>query len=627
MSLSELCANIITKGQDNSELLDKDVIEFITAPWGLGLGSTPDVPPLYPAQRFIIKTYYGLPLDNGAKRDIIIRDKWNETELFRFNEVEYNQYLYNEGRINRPYVEGKLCPNMVLVCGRRSGKTTIVSTIISYEAYKLLNKYCPQEYYEIMPEQDIRITCVSTSRDTASELFNMVTGHIERAEFFRKYRNKPTAQWVYLRTQRDIDKYGPKGRSSLSIRVAPCSAKGLRGSNNMIVVLDEMAFFFADEKNKDGESNKDKNDRAIYKAVTPSVAKFKKNDGVPDGRVICISSPGSKSGKFFEEYERSFADVDDLFMMQAPTWEIDPNISTQYLKSKYKENPISFRSEFGAQFSDRLFGWIDDESLVRNCIVPGLKYKERSSLRVPHFMGIDVGLKNDGSAVTIGHWVSEVLNGMRVDRLEVDLSTVRYASEENREYFVPDEIAEWIGSFTEKFYIVKGLLDQYYDMSMIPVLHKKGLKQFECRQFNDQLNSSVYQVLLTDFISSTLRLPEGDPIFIPGSKNTDSALVTELLTLQAEQKSKYMIRVFAPDRQGEHDDLSDSLARMVFIAHEHKSNVYTTSISPVATSMIRAAKMMRRSEMVRASLNRPSPRMIGMVNSRMRMPLTGGYFR
>ena len=203
MSLSELCANIITKGQDNSELLDKDVIEFITAPWGLGLGSTPDVPPLYPAQRFIIKTYYGLPLDNGAKRDIIIRDKWNETELFRFNEVEYNQYLYNEGRINRPYVEGKLCPNMVLVCGRRSGKTTIVSTIISYEAYKLLNKYCPQEYYEIMPEQDIRITCVSTSRDTASELFNMVTGHIERAEFFRKYRNKPTAQWVYLRTQRD----------------------------------------------------------------------------------------------------------------------------------------------------------------------------------------------------------------------------------------------------------------------------------------------------------------------------------------------------------------------------------------------------------------------------------------
>ena len=1079
MSLSELCANIITKKQDNSELLDKNIIEFSTASWGLGLGCTPEVPNLYPAQRFILKTYYGLPLDNSANRDIIIRDKFNETELYRFNEEEYSQFLFNDGRINKLYEAGKSYPNMVLVCGRRSGKcvaegtyintgdgfreiqelgdpngpeyqplkiavaqegsrqsmsaffynggerdtikirtwngyetegtpnhrvkimgtdgiiqwrylgdmrpgevvgihrktdmwagslvdvspfnrtkkfakkkvilpdkfddkwatllgvlvgdgtwgeknaisvtvgpypewlsqvckmfentvgeprtlfyrnnriarvtyhsssvreffdsigytlkakcdekripwvifrspkpvvaaflrgffetdgsaeaggrvvsfstaskklaqdiqllllsfgivcrikprlnkrfkkiyyhatligsvshrqfykeigftserkqsilrsymekgyiqnksgtesipyqkewcrrllstvpgvvgrrgtkdhnilrlslgnviknstenlsyprikavieiakevgadpsiiehfesiaeanyffdevvdvskgrtrvydlnvpdgesfvangitnhnSTVTSCIIAYEAYKLLNKHCPQEYYGIMPEQDIRFTCVSTSKDTASELFNMVTGHIERSEFFRKYRNKPTAQWVYLRTQRDIDKYGLKGRSSLSIRVAPCSAKGLRGSNNMIVALDEMAFFFADEKNKDADSNKDKNDRAIYKAVTPSVARFKRADGTPDGKVICISSPGSKSGKFYEEFERAFEEDNDLFMLQAPTWEIDPGISTQYLKNKYRENPISFKGEFGAQFSDRMFGWIDDPIIVRQNVVPGLKYKERSSLRVPHFMGIDVGLKNDGTAVTIGHWVEEIVNGLKVDRLEVDQCIVRYAEEENKTNFVPDEIAEWLLTFTDKFYIQKALLDQYYGMTIVPYLHNKGKKQFEYRQFTDQLNSSVYQVLMTDLISSAVRLPEGETRQFTGDKDNDSDLVKEMLTLQAEQRSKYLISVFAPERKGEHDDMSDSLARMVYLAHEHKSKSYSTAMNSVTTGMIRAARMIRKSEMVKASLNRPSSGRMGMVGNRLRMPLMGGRFR
>jgi hypothetical protein len=553
-----------------------------------------------------------------------------ETEHFK--ELLYLDYFYDEiisVENSEDQVYDLTVPDgeSFVANGITNHNTTITSCIIAYEAYKLLNKYCPQEYYGIMPEQDIRITCVSTSKDTASELFNMVTGHIERAEFFRKYRNKATAQWLYLRTQRDIDKYGTKGRASLSIRVAPCSAKGLRGSNNMIVALDEMAFFFADEKNKDSDSNKDKNDRAIYKAVTPSVAKFKRGDGSPDGKVICISSPGSKSGKFFEEYERSFEDDNDLFMLQAPTWEIDPGISSQYLKNKFRENPISYKGEFGAQFSDRLFGWIEEPEMVRKNIIVGLNYKERSMLRVPHFMGIDVGLKNDGSAVTIGHWVTELVGGAKVDKIEVDLSEVRYPEDEKREYFVPDEIAEWIGGFTSRFYIARGLMDQYYGMTMVPLLHKKGLKQFEYRQFTDQLNSNVYQVLLSDFISNLLRLPEGPSVMMGDAKINDSDLVKEILTLQAEQKSKYMIRVFAPERKGEHDDLSDSLARMVYIAHEYQSKGLTASagVAAAAVSAIKASKMMRRSEMVKASLNRPSARMINAMNGRM--PLSGRLFR
>lgn len=604
MSIAEMCTSYIEKKSDSSKVLDKDIMEFVSAPWGLGLGVSPEVPPLYPAQRFILKCYYGMDLDDSNNRDIIVKDQFNEVELYRFNEKEYAQFLYDELRVNvLDYGERQ---NLVLVCGRRAGKTTLTACIIAYETYKLLNRYCPQEYFNIMPEDDIRITCISTGKDTASELFNKVTGHLERSEFFRKYRCKPTKQRMLLRSQRDIDKYGEQGRATISINVAPCSAKGLRGHNNLIVALDEMAFFFADDKNQ-GVGASDKNDRAIYNAVTPSIAKFKTPDGNPAGKVICISSPYGKSGKFYEEYERSFKeDTDDLLMIQAPTWEIDPGLSSKYLKSKYNENPKVYRSEFGAEFTDEICAWIDDPVVVRQNIVPGLRYKTRSFNRVPHFMGIDVGLKEDGSSVVVGHWDTEKINGENIDKIEVDCCDVRYAEDEDKDFFTPEEIADWIAEYTSKFYIVRGLMDQYYGMSIIPILEKKGHKMFEFKHFTDTLNSNVYQNLLATMISSGLRLPEEEERTVEGKPTKESDLVLEVLSLQSQQKSKYLVKVQAPDRKGAHDDRSDGLARMVYVAVEYKVKGIGGNI--LANKSMNQAKSFRKArsrEMMRASLNRP----------------------
>lgn len=609
MSIAELCTTFIKSEKDSSKILDKNIIEFCTAEWGLGLGTVKDVPPLYPAQRFIIKFYYGLDLDNSSKRDIIIKDRFNEIELYRFNEVEYANYLYNEGRINKKYPTN-LYTDLILVCGRRSGKSSVTACIIAYETYRLLNKYCPQEYYGIMPEDDIRITCVSTGKDTAAELFNKVTGHLERSEFFRKFRDRPTKQRMKLRSQRDIDKFGEKGRSTISIDVAPCSAKGLRGRNNLIVALDEMAFFFYDEiKNSKKAKGSDKNDKAIYDAVTPSVAKFKKPDGSPDGKIICISSPFGRNGKFYEEYERSFKEeTTNTLMVQAPTWEIDPNLSTVYLKSKLGENPKTFISEFGAQFSDKYSAWIEDETTIRQNIVPGLKYKVRSFERTPHFMGIDVGLKNDGTAVCIGHWTKEKVNGADVDKIEVDCCDIRFAADEGKEYFVPDEIVTWIESYTERFYIVKGLMDQYYGLSIIPLLEKNGHKEFESRIFTDVSNSTLYQNLLASFISQTIRLPEGEPREIDGKIEKDTILVQELLTLQSYQKSKYLIKVAAPEGDDNHDDMSDALARMVLIGTEYKIKGIGAKSVAAVSAQARMFRGIRAKEARRIDLNRPSMR-------------------
>lgn len=493
--------------------------------------------------------------------------------------------------------------------GMTNHNTTVTSSIICYEIYKLLTKHSPQEYFNIQPNSQIKLTCVSTSKQTASELFNMVIGSIDQCEWFRRYRQEPTKEVLALQTERDIELHGrtKHARASLLLRVAACSAKGLRGPSNMVIGLDEMAHFFEDEKAQGGAVGSDKNDRAIYNAVTPSVANFKHPDGEPAGKIICLSSPATKSGKFYEEYERSFhPDVDDLLMLQIPTWEMNPEVPSKFLKQRYTENSIVYNVEYGAVFDDRMKGWIEDPEVVRQCVVPGMRYKFRSSVRVPHFMGVDVGLKEDGTSLCVCHHIEERVHGSPENFIEIDASEVRFAAEEGKKHFVPKDIADWIKEYTDRFFIVKGLMDQYYGMGIIPLLEQDGLKQFEYRIFSEQLNSTIYQNLLTQFISQALRLPEGEKRKVGDHIEIDSDLVAEILTLQAYHKSKYIIKVEAPDREGCHDDLSDALARAVLLATEYKTKGYGSLALSGASVAAKSFRMSRAKEALKMSLNRPT---------------------
>lgn len=565
MGLSDLCSSFINQAKLRDET-ERNIVEFAEAPWGLGLGATEEVPPLYPVQRFLLKCYYNIPLDDGEK-NIIIKDRFNEKVRFHFSEMEYLHFLFEEGRININEVTGNpedVRSNLLLVIGRRGLKTSSIALLISYEIYKLLRKYNPHQYYNIMAGDEIRFSCIATNKEQATELFSRITGHIERSDYFKRFRNRPTLNYMQLSTEHDVESYGMGGRPSIRVVASPCSGRGLRGHNNMIVVFDEMAYFF------EADTSIDRSDRVIYEAVTPSVAKFNSPDGQPHGRIISISSPGTRSGKFFELYQRAFEpDCNDLLMIQAPTWEVDYTLSPKYLRSKFAENPTSYMSEFGAQFSDRISGWIDNEQILRVNIVPGLRTKQLSYERIPHFMGIDIGLKNDGTAIAITHIVrKDTPNGPR-DFIELDCADVRYAKDEKKEHFRPEEIAEWIAGYTKRFFIVKGIMDQYYGLAIVPALFENGIKQIEAVHVSRDFSSKVYQNLMSKMLDASLRIPEGEPHVQEGRKTSDLSLVTELLTLQATQHSQYMITVQAPDVKGMHDDLSDAYARSVYLATDY----------------------------------------------------------
>lgn len=268
-------------------------------------------------------------------------------------------------------------------------------------------------------------------------------------------------------------------------------------------------------------------------------------------------------------------------MIKSPTWEVNHTISPKFLRSKYVEGPSTYMSEYGAEFSDRISTWIENEQVLKMNIIPGLKLKKVSYERVPHFLGIDVGLKGDGTAISICHIVKKECEGILKSYVELDHIEVRYAEQEGKEYFHPEEIAEWISTFAEKFFIVKGMMDPYYGLSMLPVFEKKGLRQIELRPSGRELKSKIWQNLMSKMLDNTLRIPESDEMTEHG-KAKDIPLVDEMLRLKASVYSQYLIDVYAPEIKGMHDDLSDAFARSVYLATEYLSQGGSGGRSPSA---------------------------------------------
>lgn len=611
-----------------------NILEYIESSWGLAMR-------LFPAQRFIVKLYYNIPLDDRDKT-ITITDMFNTKTLYNFTEREYLSYLFNEGRCNIGEQDHER-RELVLAIGRRAGKTTLSGIFASYEVYRLLNLFNPQEYYGLPNGNRIQIISVATDKDQAGLLFNEVTTHLHKCEYFRPFVANNTQSLINFRTPYDIDKYGPttrqgdgkfvsfQGKATLRVTFKSCIAKGLRGAGNIIVILDEVAHF-----QDKGQSSAEE----IYNAVTPSTAAFSPKDlntGMPifgpqtdtEARIILISSPLNRTGKFFELFHLAMSrqpGSENLLAIQAPTWEINPTVPSSYYRSKFHADANVFMTEHGAQFSDRVRAWIDREEDLLTCIDDTLKPKEVGFPRYPHHMGIDVGLMKDGTAIFITH--------CEQDRIILDYHEYWKAGTDWREtnphldgkYPVDyakkladverldfDEIAQWIIALSKRFFIADGLFDRWNGIPLEQALLKKGLAQFRSEYFSRDTSSKMFQAVKLLMIDKKLKLYDWPKT--QGSKH--SLFIKEVLELQAEQLARNIVVVGAPDAAGYHDDMSDAFVRSAWLASERmraEKHVYGNNPYPHARSAgtTTAAYQMKRARLHGGFSDRTVPKSIGL---------------
>lgn len=568
------------------------ILEYIESDWGLGMR-------LFPAQRFIVKLYYFIELDDKLPEEdwlrIKIRDVLTGEVKYTLTEKEYLGFLFNEGRCNLKEQDHER-RELLLALGRRSGKTALSGIFASYEVYRLLNLYNPQAYYGLPNGNRIQIISVATDKDQAGILFNEVAGHLAKCEYFRPYQANNTQSQVNFRTPYDIDQFGStyrengkftsfSGKASVRLTFRGATGKGLRGAGNIVIIMDEFAHFL-----DTGPASAEE----IYKAVTPSAAAFSPKDpenpmlpiGSKESRIICISSPLGKSGRFHELFDQAMRGgkgAENMLAIQSPTWEINPTVPLSDLQQAYYADAVAFSGEYGAQFNDQLVGWIERQEDLLACVDPNLKPSQAGRPRVPHQMGIDVGLVGDGTYIAITHIengkiVLDYHEGWRAredwrvtnPHLDDNYSTpyARTLKEVARLDF--DEIAAWIKAISLRFHIRRGLFDRWNGIPLEQSLTKAGLTQFISEHFTRDQTSKMYQATKLMMLKETLRIYDYPVPQLASevSAPKHSPHIQELLSLRSKTVAKNVVIVAAPNKKGAHDDFSDALVRSVWLSVE-----------------------------------------------------------
>ena len=219
---------------------------------------------------------------------------------------------------------------LVVLAGRRSAKTNTTAGVAVYLA--TVGVAMEGLADKLKPGERGVVSCIAVDRDQAKVLFSYIAGIFDASPVLSAMIEKRGAESLELNNR-------------ITIEVATNSFRSVRGKTRIAALLDE-ACFFADEHSATP-------DVELYRALTPSLA-------TTGGMLIIISSPWAKRGLVYNKWKQHYGqDSDDVLVIQGATEQFNPTIDKRILRNAQRDDPESYRSEWGGQFRDNVSGFID----------------------------------------------------------------------------------------------------------------------------------------------------------------------------------------------------------------------------------------------------------------------------
>lgn len=581
--------------QDAGEAVD--IITYVKAPWGLNENP-------YPIQLFMLKLIYGIALDD--KEPIIpIHDRFRENIQHAFTEAEFLEFLYRNKRCNLSPEDheqrlGQKRTQVIFRIGRRGTKTTLSQWIAAYEVYKLLRQYSPQQYFKVRADQPIRLTLIATSETQAQKLLGPARSAIKRSPVLKQYVDKrgDSASKIKLNTQRNLDMgIGPE--SGLELLASPCSARALRGDSNIMVLLEEYGFFNWELQ----DSNK--SDRQVYTAVAPSTADF--TDPItrkPVGMVMIISTPLTRESHMFELEDNIWNGKEPQgLILWLPSYWINQLIPPEKLKSDWERDHLGFSQEYEAEYLDSV------ESAFSKEMLEAIRVDSASGSPIPTadettWMGVDLGLKNDGTSIAI---VATNQNGYNrlIHRENIRMDLPGYESYiamdqlgQPLDYLDIAKVAARIDHLWGYYGCMGGIYDQWNAFGLQSHLKSRARDALAHIEFNASNNDRVAR--------NTISMIQQQRVVIYAPEedwNNEQSLLWELNHLQRLQTSgdPPKIKIQASNIKGRHDDQYSALSRALW-SSKIGTELHNVPISSASNPMRdKIAKSLReRAETLRA---------------------------
>lgn len=554
-----------------------DIITFCESPDWLALPAHPTNPiNLYPMQKIILKAFYRGSIGN---ENLVLTDE----EIQKIKDLGLVDD--SKGDVLGKYNSGALFGQLVLVWGRRSGKDFLVSIIALYEAMKLLE--CPggdpYSVYEISSANSINILTIANSQEQAKIAFREVR---EKLLYSTYFKNKFISEgiggsWIYLLTPKDkadnveFKKQGlPLTKGSVAVIVGHSNSESLLGMGCIVLILDEVASY----KNTGGASSADR----IYTGLTPTVSTYcrkiyeKDSEGkiildangqrivkkrIYDGKILSISTPRAKEGKFYELYSTAAASPERL-VCRLPTWDVNISHTRESLReSQPTMSETEFNMEFGSEFSGIGSEHFFTESQVESCFKEHpFELREIGQPGRLYFCHIDPATSSHNYGLIVlhrEHFVDPKTN--KTDFIIV-VDHIKFWHPSSGKPIDEDEVLDYIVKLKRQFYIAMVTYDAWNSQKGIMVLKKNGIPN-KMTRFTKYYKMQIYKEFENSVNSGRLKIPY------------NQYLRLEMLDLQRKFDANGF-KVF-PKKDGDGvktDDLTDCVAGAIYQAVNQIAN-------------------------------------------------------
>jgi len=470
------------------------------------------------SQEIILKLFYAGTRFNDALKithdDIDTIESWSIPQGWILH-GENSKLNVLGRRLNKTFEKTKMFEEstqlewfneLILVLGRRGGKSFISSLIAVYEAYKLLQFKNPQEFYNIH-DNDIWIINTASSKDQARDIvFQQIRKFVHACGSF-KGRIQEKEGIIRIFTDADIERNksiieegGKPISGSVVIASGHSNSVALRGHATIVVICDEMAHYV----DTNGRSSAEE----VYRALAPSVKDFFPQG---DGRVVLISSPDRPCGYFYKMYEKSKA-IDSMLMFQLPTWEANPAITKNALSDEFNKDAKSASAEYGALFQKYLGSHFFPHDKVDEALVKRSGHYKKTE-GIPgneYYLHLDPSRNSDKWGVIIAHPEYIYSEELRTSALHIVEDYSKFFIPPPGGYLDPDEIMDnHILPLYKKFKIVSTTSDSFLSLEQQKKLAMFGIN-FKELSFAGRVKNAMYDTTREFFINGRVELCNDD---------------------------------------------------------------------------------------------------------------------
>jgi len=363
----------------------------------------------------------------------------------------------NQVKILRTFYDPeKKYTELLLSCGRKGGKTLLVSIMVLYEVYKLLLTDNLHKKYGLIPNQPIYIMVVATSREQAlGVLFQYIRSLAEGSWWFNDYIVNVTNEELEFQKR-------------IKIRCQACSSRSGRGFPTWMNAYDEHAHMLTRSGNAAGD--------VVYNALQPNLKVFR-----GDGKSVSISSPAGMDGIFWELFktgdpvhviqkDKEQGTQPWRAVFQYPTWELNPELLYNHreLVKERKANPINFDMEYGAEFAQVIQAALEPKQ-IENCATGIQIDANMKDPKTPRVIVLDPATIGNEYAVGMGHYS----DSPKKDMIIIDLVKTFKGS---RKHPVDiDNVENFVRMLCRNFRIVHIGIDQHQSWDTVQKFEKEGL--------------------------------------------------------------------------------------------------------------------------------------------------------